>query len=104
MDGLDSFPDEDVAQSPNGDELARSGVQPETGTEYLWNATSGCLHASIETGVRFAESISHPKHPRLTDDRCVSTQPRSVGDIHQANPNVGYPSEAAAQLTVDNAR
>src|SRR5512138_3542693 len=49
MDGFDSLPDEDVAQSPNGDEPARSGVQPETGVEHLWNATPGCLYAGVET-------------------------------------------------------
>src|SRR5512138_3354362 len=82
MDGFDSLPDEDVAQSPNGDEPARSGVQPETGVEHLWNATPGCLYAGVETNAP-ATSIRASKAPNsliTAVANSISTQARPIAD------------------------
>src|SRR6516162_4476905 len=97
MDGIDSLLDEDVAQSPDGDEPARSGVQPETGAEHLWNATSGCLYARVGTEARFAESFRYPKRSRVSDDHSVSTRPRSKAPVRSAVGNGCNPSEAVGR-------
>ena len=47
MDGFDALSDQNVTEGPNGNESAGPGVQPETGTEHLRNATSGCFHDGI---------------------------------------------------------
>ena len=35
MNGVDSFPDQDVAAGPNENEPLRPGVQPKTGAKHL---------------------------------------------------------------------
>jgi hypothetical protein len=80
MDGIDSFPDKDIAEGPNGNEPPRSGVQPETGAVHLRNATSGCVHEGVARSAPLRDlkfmCRTTPARRETAAARSVSTQPR----------------------------
>ena len=47
LDGIHPLPDEDLTSRANRDELAGSGLQPETGTQHLRNATVDRVHKGL---------------------------------------------------------
>src|SRR5262245_31779212 len=47
MDGIDSFPHQNLAEGPNGDEPACPSVQPEASVEHLRNAKADRVHDGL---------------------------------------------------------
>src|SRR6478735_2210624 len=85
VDGLDPFLDQDVAASPNRDELAGSRLQPEAGVKDLWNTAADCIHEGVGPLV----ATGHPRfanHP--PDSAAVFAHANSSGDpfSHSLDP------------------
>ena len=81
VDGSDALPDEDVAESANGDELAGSGIQPEASDADPRRAAAdrgdaGVTLARVSSSVRVYKAISAGvfTRPRPTAEVCPATK------------------------------
>ena|SRR6266540_4545097 len=67
MDGVDTLPHQDLAAGPNGNELARTGLQLEASVAYLRNAAIDCVHEGLDQSVKSPQI--QPANPFATVSR-----------------------------------